>query len=193
MNENGKISRRELIAKCGRSAAAVGIGGSLAYMLVGRGVQAQASAKMVWQTDPSKCIQCGNCATKCVLQPSAVKCVHAFDVCGYCDLCTGFLRLKHLKRDTAAENGQCPTNAITRAFIEDPYYEFTIDESRCTGCGKCVAGCAAYGNGSLFLQVRHDRCLNCNQCSIARQCPAQAYTRVPASSPYILKHRGDQR
>ena len=31
----------------------------------------------VWQLDPHKCVACGNCATYCVLEESAVKCVHA--------------------------------------------------------------------------------------------------------------------
>ena len=46
-----------------------------------------------------------------------------------------------------------------------------------------------FGNGSLFLQVRHDRCLNCNECAIGRACPAQAFRRVPAEQPYLLKTR----
>ncbi len=91
--------------------------------------------------------------------------------------------------NTGAENQHCPTGAIKRAFVEDPYYEYTIDEELCIGCAVCVKGCAAFGNGSLFLQVRHDRCLNCNECSIAKGCPSQAYTRVPASQPYLLKNR----
>jgi hypothetical protein len=45
-----------------------------------------------------------------------------------------------------------------------------------------------FGNASFYLQVRHDRCLNCNDCSIARQCPANAWERVPANQPYKLKH-----
>jgi len=77
--------------------------------------------------------------------------------------------------------------AIKRSYIEDPYYEYTIDETLCIGCGECVKACAAFGNGSLFLQVRHDRCLNCNQCSIARNCPSGAFKRVPADAPYLLK------
>jgi electron transport complex protein RnfB len=52
-----------------------------------------------------------------------------------------------------------------------------------------VKGCVLFGNGSFYLQVRHDRCLNCNECSIARVCPAQAFKRVPASQPYLLKDR----
>ena len=47
-------------------------------------------AAWVWQIDPAKCLHCGNCATQCVLEQSAVKCVHAYAVCGYCQLCTGF-------------------------------------------------------------------------------------------------------
>jgi electron transport complex protein RnfB len=142
---------------------------------------------MVWQIDPAKCIACGNCATYCVLEHSAVKCVQAYAICGYCDLCTGYLVPEPKALDTGAENELCPTGAIKRTYVEDPYYEYTIDESLCNGCGKCVKGCLAFGNGSLFLQTRHDRCKNCNECSIAAACPSQAWKRVPADQPYILK------
>jgi electron transport complex protein RnfB len=142
---------------------------------------------MVWQLDPQLCIQCGRCATHCVLSPSAVKCVHAFSMCGYCNLCFGYFRPGAPALNKAAENQLCPTGAIRRKFVEDPYFEYTIDKALCVGCGKCVKGCNTFGNGSLFLQVQHDRCLNCNECAIAVACPAQAYSRVPASRPYILK------
>jgi len=145
--------------------------------------------KYVWQIDPAKCIACGNCATHCVLNESAVKCVHAYAMCGYCDLCTGYFIPEPKALDTAAENQLCPTGAIKRTFIEDPYFEYTIDEKLCIGCGKCVKGCNAFGNGSLFLQVRHDRCLNCNECAIAAACPSQAFRRVDADNPYLLKDR----
>jgi electron transport complex protein RnfB len=145
---------------------------------------------MVWQIDPHACVQCGRCATHCVLTPSAVKCVHAYDVCGYCELCGGYHQPKATATDTAAENQLCPTGAIKRTFIEDPYYEYTIDENLCIGCAKCVKGCSSFGNGSLFLQVRHNLCVNCNECAIARVCPSRAFKRVPANNPYILK--GDQ-
>ena len=46
-----------------------------------------------------------------------------------------------------------------------------------------------FGNASFYLQVRHDRCVNCNDCSIARQCPSDAWVRLPASEPYLLKHK----
>jgi electron transport complex protein RnfB len=67
------------------------------------------------------------------------------------------------------------------------FLEYTIDEPLCIGCAKCVKGCGAFGNGSLQLQVRHDRCVNCNECAIARDCPADAFSRVPANKPYLLQ------
>jgi len=113
--------------------------------------------------------------------------VHAFAMCGYCDLCTGYFTAEPSGLHTGAENLLCPTGAIIRTSLEDPYYQYTIKEELCVGCAKCVKGCNTFGNGSLFLQVRHDRCLNCNECSIAAACPTQAFRRVPASRPYILK------
>ena len=145
---------------------------------------------MVWQIDPNLCIQCGNCATYCVLELSAVKCVQVYALCGYCDLCTGYLVPEPTALDTSAENALCPMGAIKRTYVEDPYYEYRIDEKRCIGCAKCVKGCTAFGNGSLFLQIRHDRCANCNKCSAARHCPARAISRVSARHPYLLKGKG---
>lgn len=141
----------------------------------------------VWQLDPEKCVQCGRCETACVLTPSAVKAVHGYDLCGYCKLCGGYHQPQAKKIDTAAENQLCPCGAIKRTFVEDPFYEYTIIEERCIGCAVCVKGCAQFGNGSLYLQVRHDRCVNCNDCSIARLCPAKAFRRVPVDEPYLLK------
>ncbi len=140
----------------------------------------------VWQIDPFKCTQCGRCATDCVLRPSAVKCVHAYDVCGYCDLCGGYLK-PDANISTAAESQLCPTAAINRKYIEEPYFEYVIDEPLCIGCAKCVKGCTDFGNGSLHLQIRHNICVNCNQCAIARVCPSDAISRVPASQPYKIK------
>ncbi len=176
------VGRRQFLRNGVRLLAMTGAGG----MVGGLASRTQAQTT-VWQIDPAKCVRCGNCAINCVLEQSAVKCVHAFDLCGYCQLCTGYFEPEPNELTTAAENQQCPTAAIGRSFIEDPYYEYTIDEQRCIGCAKCVEGCSRFGNGSLYLQVRHDRCLNCNECAIARSCPAEAFRRVPVSQPYILK------
>ncbi len=180
--KNQKLSRREVICK-----TAWGLSGA-ALAGVGIVLGAHSRAKgYVWQLDPYKCIACGRCATHCVLSESAVKCVHTYAMCGYCDLCTGFFDPEPRRLDTGAENQLCPAGAIERTFVEDPYYEYKIDESLCIGCGKCVKGCAAFGNGSLFMQVKHDRCLNCNECSIAAACPSRAFSKVPVDEPYIIK------
>ncbi len=181
-DQSKEISRRDLIKDGLRSALVLGIGGASGYLV------AQAQGKEYrWQIDPYKCIACGNCATYCVLEESAVKCVHTFPMCGYCKLCTGFFEPSPKGLNTGAENQLCPTGAIIRNFVEDPYFEYTIDEKLCIGCGKCVKGCKAFGNGSLYLQVRHDRCVNCNQCAIADACPSDAFVRVPVNQPYLLK------
>jgi len=177
MSKPDQIPRRDFI-RAAAAAAAVGV----TWQAVG-----PASDATVWQLDPEKCGQCGQCATHCVLNPSAVKCVHSFQICGYCDLCGGYLHPGAKKRDTGAESQLCPVSALTRTFIEAPFYQYTIDEDLCVGCGKCVKGCGLFGNGSIYLQVKHDLCVNCNECSIARACPTDAFRRVPASDPYLLK------
>jgi Na+-translocating ferredoxin:NAD+ oxidoreductase subunit B len=186
-----KLSRRDMIrlGALGAGVAGVaGIGGVLATH--------QSADGMVWQLDPAKCIQCGKCATNCVLRPSAVKCVHAFKLCGYCDLCFGYFPPDFEPENTIEEPGAeaqtCPVGALRRRWINGPHFEYTVDEDLCIGCGKCVKGCGQFGNGSLFMQTRHNRCLNCNQCAIAQACPAQAWRRVPADHPYLLKGEGEK-
>lgn len=177
-----RVNRREFINKGLRITAGIALGGVALYV-----AKDASSEDLVWQLDPALCIQCGDCVTNCVLTPSAVKCIHVYDMCGYCDLCGGYFRPDAKQLTTGAENQLCPTGAIIRSYIEDPFFEYKIDEDLCIGCGKCVAGCGAFGNGSLQLQVRHDRCVNCNQCNIALHCPADAFSRVPRSDTSIFK------
>ncbi len=179
---NPKFNRRKFFATGLRASFLLGIGG-VAALVAKRSI----AGGMVWQLDPAKCVQCGRCATNCVMAPSAVKCVHVYAMCGYCDLCGGYFKPETKTLTTAAENQLCPVNAIKRKFVEDPFFEYTIEEPLCIGCGKCVKGCGSFGNGSLQLQVRHNICVNCNHCSIARNCPSDAFSRLPASQPYLLR------
>ena len=174
-------SRREVLREGVRLVGLTGIASAL-----GAGA-ARSQGSTVWQIDPAKCTHCGLCATACVLELSAVKCVHAYALCGYCNLCFGVLRDKRTGDTQAVENARCPVDAIKRRFIEDPYHEIHVDEQACIGCALCVKGCTQFGNGSMLLQIRHDRCRNCNECSIAQACPADAVIRVPAGKPYIAK------
>jgi electron transport complex protein RnfB len=183
-----KADRRGFLADGVRVAGVLAFGSAAAFLAGRRGREDE----MVWQLDPDKCIACGNCASYCVLDVSAVKCLNCFDMCGYCDICTGYFDIDYLSLDTGAENQLCPTGAIIRAHKEpvvkagQRFYEYTIDALLCIGCGKCVKGCALM-NGSLYLQVMHDRCVNCNECSIAVACPSEAFCRVPAAQPYLVK------
>ena len=181
------VNRRTFVGDGLRVAGVVGLTG-LAGFLVGRKSDA---AETVWQLDPNKCVACENCATHCVLDKSAVICVHDFVMCGYCELCTGYFEPESGELTTAAENQLCPTGAIVRKFIEEPYYEYDIDDHLCIGCGKCVKGCGTFGNGSLYLQVDPHHCVNCNECAIAVACPSEAFSRVPASQPYIRKSENE--
>jgi electron transport complex protein RnfB len=178
-------SRRSLLGDAIRAGLLLGLGGTVA--LLAKNARGAAAGHTVWQIDPAKCIQCGKCATNCVLNPSAVKCVHNYELCGYCDLCTGYFEAQPNALNTAAENQLCPTAAIERKWVEDRFFEYNIKTDLCIGCGKCVMGCSSLGNGSLQLQINQKLCVRCNQCSIAAACPAQAISRIPSDQPYLLK------
>ncbi len=125
------VGRRSFLGDVLRVAGATGLLGAAGVLAARRGQ----AGEMVWQLDPHKCIACGNCATHCVLDQSAVKCMHNFQMCGYCELCTGYFDPEPIALDSGAENQLCPTGAIRREKIEDPYHEYTIIGPLCIGCG----------------------------------------------------------
>ena len=91
MKEDKKITsplkRREFLRMCGTAIA----GGSVLVAGTALGLKTKGKkGDEFWQIDPAKCTQCGRCETHCVLPVSAVKCIHANRVCGYCDLCGGY-------------------------------------------------------------------------------------------------------
>jgi electron transport complex protein RnfB len=175
-------SRREFLQKTTKTLGLFALGG-----VAGKVLSNAVGEEMVWQIDPTKCIQCGNCATACVLTPSASRCVHDFSMCGYCRLCSGFFPPNAPKMDEGAENQLCPVGAIKRVYVEEPYYEYTLDRDLCIGCARCVKSCTAFGNGSLYMQVQRDLCVNCNECAIAVVCEGKAFERVPAGKQYLPK------
>lgn len=176
-------TRRQFIDRSVRVACWIGLG-SAAGLLT-----RQASADTVYQVDPLKCTQCDLCRTSCVLSHSAVKAVNDFDRCGYCMLCPAYYDITSVPDARGIPSGKvCPRDALKRRVVgtvdpDDPnnnYYEYTIDEQLCDGCGKCIKACKApAGNGSLRLEIRYDRCLECNSCAIAVACPDIAIGRVP--------------
>ncbi len=179
-DDKKELTRRDVLKAGGQIGALVVLGGGIGF-LGGRGSR----EGKVWQIDPSKCIQCGNCADYCVLETSAVKCIHAISICGYCLPCFGYFVNKPGDHTPGAENELCPVGALKRKHVADQFHEYTVDEEKCVACGKCAKGCRVQGNGSLYLQVRHDRCRNCSQCSIAEACPSNAFVRLSAGDPYV--------
>lgn len=162
-----QVSRRGFLLWSARSVAALALLGGSGFLL------RKHRRHRLYQIDPAKCTQCGRCATACVRTPSAVKCVNQFDICGYCDYCYGYYQGEMNNREL-----RCPYDAIVRKQVGDGVYEYTINEDKCIGCGVCVTNCRTLGNGSLYLQIRHDLCRECNQCAIADACPANAISII---------------
>lgn len=183
-NKNKYESRRAFVKKAGKIIVAAPVIALPVVLMKKTAVKGY-----VWQIDPYKCTTCGNCKVACVLTPSASKCVHAYALCGYCDLCGAYLKEGAKTISTGAEVQMCPTGAINRRYVEEPFFEYTINEDLCDGCAKCVKGCKDFGNSSLYMQIKQDICINCNECAIARNCPSQAVSRVPADSQYVVKIR----
>ena len=169
MEKNKYQSRRDFVRKAGKVIVAPPL------LLIPVALARKASAKgYVWQIDPFKCTQCGQCKTNCVMTPSASKCMHAFVMCGYCDLCGGYLRQGIKTISTGAEAQLCPTGAIERKFVEEPYFEYKINEDLCDGCAKCVKDVLNLAMDLSHMQDKTALCVNCNDCSIARTCPSNA-------------------
>jgi electron transport complex protein RnfB len=178
-----KPSRRQFMDRSLRIVGFAGIGGA-AVLLTRR-----TAVSSVFQVDPSRCAACDLCRTSCVLSQSAVKAVNEFTKCGYCQLCPSYYDVTSQPDEKGLPTGKtCPQDALKRRVVgkideEDPnnnYYEYTIDEALCDGCGKCVKACKPpAGNGSLHLQIRFNRCDECDACAIQRVCPESAILRVP--------------
>jgi Na+-translocating ferredoxin:NAD+ oxidoreductase subunit B len=184
-------TRRQFIDRSFRIIGFAGLG--TAAVVLSR----RASGNNVYQVDPFKCTACDLCRTSCVLSLSAVKAVNDFDKCGYCMLCPAYYDVTSQPDEKGIPSGKvCPQDALKRRVVgkEDPddpnnnYYEYVIDEARCDGCGKCVKACLPpAGNGSLRLEIRYTRCVECNECAIQIACPDKAIIRVasPGMAPTV--------
>ncbi len=188
-----QYTRREVLETAARGATLVSLGGMGVFL--GR----KAGREGVWLIDVERCVNsrhgavgvpvCDQCATTCVLALSAVRAVNDHAKCGRCYICPAYFDIRSaVGPDGLPSHKLCPRDAIVRKVIgdfdpRDPannYYEYTIDETRCNGCGKCVMACKEpAGLGSIRLAVRYDLCLDCNRCAIASACPEDAYTRRP--------------
>jgi len=191
---SGGHTRRELLGHAARGLALTGLGGVTGVLFL------KAHATNAWAIDAGRCVNsrlgafgidaCQRCATDCVLSLSAVRAVNEFSRCGRCYVCPAYFKITSaVGPDGLPSERVCPRDAIKREAIgwidpDDPannFYEYSIDESLCNGCGLCVMECKEpAGLGSIRLEVRHDVCLDCNRCSIAAVCPEDAYDRLPS-------------
>jgi electron transport complex protein RnfB len=150
--------------------------------------------RFAWQVDPEKCTYCGLCETACVRKPSAVKAVNDVKKCSNCVVCYGHITDTHIDSDKIDSHGErvCPVDAVVREKFSggvDGMFLYRNDPKRCIGCAKCVKRCNEHGTKSMFLVVRPDLCLGCNECTIALACPENALERIPREA--VDNYRGD--
>ncbi|MDP3436200.1 MAG: hypothetical protein Q8S04_03070 [Bacteroidales bacterium] len=179
------MDRRKFLVNLGRGACAIVIGG-VTYRVVKNQLNPQGAGpktRFVWAIDPHKCNGCGICEVACVRTPSAVKAVNDQKKCSFCVVCYGHISDKQIASDKIISDGKrvCPHDAVVRESYSgtvDGTFIYTIDDKKCTGCGKCVKNCTEKGTQSMFLIIRPDLCIACNSCNIAAKCPQKAIDRV---------------
>jgi Na+-translocating ferredoxin:NAD+ oxidoreductase subunit B len=194
-----EVKRRDVLGTAVRGTVLAALGGGAAFLIE------KAHGQLVWQVDAARCINsrlgetgveaCNLCTTECVVALSAVKAVNEHSKCGRCNICPAYFNITSAVDEKGLPSEKlCPRDAITRKPIgkvdpEDPannFYEYTIDEQKCDGCGRCVMKCKEpLGLGSIVLRVRYDKCVNCNRCAISKSCPKDALMQVPV--PEALK------
>lgn len=140
--------------------------------------------RFAWQIDPNKCLYCGRCETACVRKPSAAKAINDPKKCSNCVVCYGHITNKNIESDRIDSHGErvCPHDAVLRRNFcggPDGMFLYAHDHGRCTGCSKCVKECTEKGTASMFMIIRPDLCLGCNECSIAAACPHEAIEHIP--------------
>jgi electron transport complex protein RnfB len=150
--------------------------------------------RFAWQVDPEKCTYCGLCETACVPKPSAAKALNDQKKCSNCVVCYGHITDTHIDSDKIDSEGDrvCPVDAVVRNNFSggvDGMFLYSNDPKKCVGCAKCVKRCNEHGTKSMFLVIRPDLCLDCNECSIAIACPEKAIERIPREA--VDDYRGD--
>jgi len=140
--------------------------------------------RFAWQIDPEKCRYCGICETACVRKPSAAKALNDQKKCSNCVVCYGHITDLRIASDKVDSDGEriCPRDAVLRKNFSggiNGMFLYSHNHADCIGCAKCVEACNVHGPKSMFMVVRPDLCLGCNECAIAVACPHEAVERIP--------------
>jgi Na+-translocating ferredoxin:NAD+ oxidoreductase subunit B len=190
------VTRRDLLSKAVRGTVLAGMGGAALFLVK------KANGEVVWQVNASQCVNsrlgevgveaCNLCTTECVVSLSAVRAVNEHSKCGRCNICPAYFDITSAVTEQGLPSQKlCPRDAITRKPIgkvdpEDPannFYDYTIDETKCDGCGRCVMKCKEpLGLGSITLKIRYNKCLDCNRGAISISGPKKAITQVTKSA-----------
>ena len=182
VKESHDVSRRDFLRNVGRALTVCAVGG-LGYRLLGSSDSNAPKTRYAWQINEQTCTSCGACETACVRTPSAVKAVNDQQKCSFCVVCYGHIEDKSISSDKIMTEGKfiCPRNAVTRTNYSggnDGTFIYDVDHKKCVGCGQCTKACNEHGSKSMFLIIRPDLCLGCNQCAIASACPSKSIDRL---------------
>ncbi|MDH3982094.1 MAG: hypothetical protein OES84_04245 [Kiritimatiellaceae bacterium] len=180
-------SRRNFIRISGHVAGGLGLTALAARIFSPPAEDAEfipQNRRFAWQINPDKCRNCNACEIACVRKPSAAKALNDPKKCSNCVVCYGHIKNKHIESDKIDSHGEriCPYNAVLRKNFcggIDGMYLYSHNHAKCTGCAKCVKKCNEEGTGSMFMVIRPDLCLGCNECAIAVACPHDAVERIP--------------
>jgi len=191
------IDRKEFFRRSGHALGLVVLGTITARILAKPSDDAEFIAqnrRFAWQIDPERCTSCGLCETACIRKPSAVKALNDPKKCSNCVVCYGHITDSKIDSDKIDSEGErvCPVDAVTRENFSggiDGMFLYSNDPKRCIGCGQCTKRCNEHGSQSMFLMIRPDLCLGCNECAIAVACPHAAIERVPREP--VDDYRGD--
>ncbi len=189
--------RREYLRRAGHALGVLALGGATARILSTPSEEGDFIAqgrRFAWQINAEKCQQCGLCATSCVRNISAVKAINDPKKCSNCVVCHGHITNIHIDSEKIKSEGDrvCPHNAVVRKNFSggaDGLFLYSHDPALCVGCAQCVKHCTELGSRSMFLIIRPDLCLGCNECSIAVACPHDAIERIPREP--VDDYRGD--
>lgn len=183
-------SRRNFLRMAGHAAGGVALAGATVRIFsppAEDAVYIPQARRFAWQIDPEKCRSCGICETACVRKPSAAKAINDQKKCSNCVVCYGHISNLSIESERIDSDGEriCPHDAVVRKNYcggINGMFLYSHDHGLCTGCAKCVEACNSHGTKSMFMVIRPDLCLGCNECSIAGACPHDAIERIPRES-----------